>query len=317
VRGAVDRLGGEGLLHDAVLEGVEADHDQPATDGERLDGGGQRAGQHTELVVDLDAQGLERPLGGVAPGAPGGGRDGVADQLGQPGGAGERLPGPLPLDGGGDPAGEALLAVDPEHPGQVAAGVGVHDVGRGAGAAGVHPHVQRGVGGVAEAAGRPVQLQRGDAEVEQHPLHLRDAQVGQHVGELVEDGGHQGRPVAAAGGREPGGGLGAGVGVAVQADQSQPRVGTQQGQRVTGQAEGAVDEDGAVGVEGGGQQLGHPVEEDGDVQRGPGGLGAAHRLLLGGLGTACSRGAGPGRAGGGARWGGWSRVEARWGLRGV
>ena len=152
----------------------------------------------------------------------------VAHQLGQPRGAGERLAGPLALDGRGDPARRSAPRRRPEHPGELAAGVGVDDVGGGARTAGVHPHVQRGVGGVAEAAVGPVELQRGDAEVEQDALDLVDTELGEDVGQLVEDGGHEGDPVGVAGGGDPGGGLGAGVGVAVQADQPESRVGGEQ-----------------------------------------------------------------------------------------
>ena len=209
---------------------------------------------------------------------------GVADQLGQPGGVREGLPGPLALDRGGDPGGEPLLAVDPQHAGEVLRRVGVDDVGGGARGGRVHPHVQRGVGGVAEAALGPVELQRGDAEVEQHALHLGDAEPVEDVGQLVEDGGHEGDPVAVAGGLDPAGGLGAGVGVAVEADQPEAGVGVEHRQRVAGQAEGGVDEDGAVGGAGGGEEFGDALEQDGHVHRGPGAgrrgrSGAAHRRL--------------------------------------
>ena len=108
-----------------------------------------------QLAVDLDAQRLEGALGRVAAGPAGGGRDRRAHQLGEPGGAGERLPRPLPHDGVGDPAGEPLLAVLPQHPGQPRRLVGVDDVGRGDALRLVHPHVQRRVLGVGEAAPRP------------------------------------------------------------------------------------------------------------------------------------------------------------------
>ena len=120
-------------------------------------------------------------------------------------------------------------------------------VGGGPRGVGVHPHVQRGVDGVAEAAVGAVELQRGDAEVEQHALHLGDAEPVEHVGEFVEDGGDEGHAVGVAGGLDAAGGLGPRVGVAVEADQPQAGVGVEHRQRVAGQAEGGVDEDGAVG----------------------------------------------------------------------
>ncbi len=58
--------------------------------------------------------------------------------------------------------------------------VGVDDLGRGDAPALVHPHVQRRVLGVGEAAGGLVELQRRDPEVEQHALHPRGAEPGEH-----------------------------------------------------------------------------------------------------------------------------------------
>ena len=86
-----------------------------------------------------------------------------------------------------------------------------------------------------------------------------------------------------AGGLDAAGGLGTGVGVAVEADEPEAGVGVEQGERVAGQAEGGVDEDGAVGGAGGGEELGDPLEEDGHVHRGReparGTASAAHRRL--------------------------------------
>jgi hypothetical protein len=81
---------------------VEGDDGDAAAHGERVQGRGERPLERAELVVDLDPQGLEGPLGGVATGAPGGRRDRLADQVGEPAGAGERLPGALAGDRGGD-----------------------------------------------------------------------------------------------------------------------------------------------------------------------------------------------------------------------
>ena len=115
------------------------------------------------------------------------------------------------------------------------------------GRVGVHPHVQRRVGGVAEAAVGAVELQRGDPEVEQHALDLGDAEPVEDLGQFVEDGRDEGGAVGEAGGLDPAGRLGAGVGVAVEADQPEAGVGVEQGQGVTGQSERGVDQDGAVG----------------------------------------------------------------------
>ena len=122
---------GEGLLDEPVLERVVAHHHDAAADADGVDGGGDGPAQHAELVVDLDAQRLEGALGRVSARTPRRRRDRLAEQLDQPGRAGERLGLPLPDDRPGDLAGELLLAVAAQDPGQLGGGVGVEHVGRG------------------------------------------------------------------------------------------------------------------------------------------------------------------------------------------
>ena len=87
------------------------------------------------------------------------------------------------------------------------------------------------------------------------------------LGELVEHGRHQGGPVGVTGGLDPAGGLGAGVRVAVEADQPEAGVGVEHRDRVAGQAQGGVDQDGAVGGAGGGEEFGDALQEDRHVHR--------------------------------------------------
>ncbi len=129
-RRAVRRAGREDGLGDAVLEGVVGEDDDPAADGERLDRGGQGSLPDRELGVDLDPQGLERPLGRVPSGALGGGGHDVAQQVDEACGRREGCPLPLAHDGRGDLAGEALLAVVAQDPDEVGHGIRVEDVGR-------------------------------------------------------------------------------------------------------------------------------------------------------------------------------------------
>src|SRR5690606_28655555 len=68
---------------------------------------------------------------------------------------------------GGDPAGEPLLAVVAQDAAQLPDVGGGQQVRGAAAAGGVHPHVQGGVTGVGEAALLLVQLEGGDAEVEE------------------------------------------------------------------------------------------------------------------------------------------------------
>ena len=75
-RAAAPLGGQEPVLHDAILAGVVAQDDDAAARSEPLDGGVEGDRQDLELAVDLDAQRLEDPLGGMAAGAAGRCRDG-------------------------------------------------------------------------------------------------------------------------------------------------------------------------------------------------------------------------------------------------
>ena len=105
----------------------------------------------------------------------------------------------------------------------------------------VHPHVQRRVLGVGEAAVGLVELHGGDAEVEQDALDAGDAQAFQDLGQFVVDGVHQGGPVTE--GREPLAGEAQGLLVAVEGDQARRRGRGEQGLAVAAETEGAVDDD--------------------------------------------------------------------------
>ena len=60
----------------------------------------------------------------------------------------------------------------------------------------VHPHVERRVLGVGEAALADVELHRGDAEVEEHGVDGGEAEVVEDLGDLVVHRVHGGEPVA-------------------------------------------------------------------------------------------------------------------------
>ena len=118
------------------------------------------------------------------------------EQLDEAGGGGEGLLLALPDDGGGDAAGEPLLAVLAQDPLELGGVVGVEDLGRGDAGALVHPHVQRRVVAVGEAPLGLVQLQRGDPEVEEHGVDRVQAQVVEDRGQLVVHRVHPGEAVA-------------------------------------------------------------------------------------------------------------------------
>ena len=97
----------EALLDDAVLAGVVREHGDPAHRPGGFDGRVEGDGQGVELAVDLDADGLERALGRVAAGAPGGGGDRRGHDRRQ---LDRRLDRAGGDDRPGDAGGEALVA---------------------------------------------------------------------------------------------------------------------------------------------------------------------------------------------------------------
>ncbi len=116
--------------------------------------------------------------------------------------------------------------------------VGVEHLGRADPPGLVHPHVQRRVLRVREAAVGLVELHGGDAEVEEDAVDPGDVQALQHLGDLVVDRVHQGGPVAE-GGQPLAGELERG-GVAVHRDQPDVRELGEQCLAVAAEAEGGV-----------------------------------------------------------------------------
>jgi hypothetical protein len=216
-RGAAG-AGCEHLLDQAVLEGVVGQHrDAPAygQGGDCRRQGGLEGGQ---LAVDLHPQRLERPLGRVAAGPPGRRGHGRPDELDEAGAGAERLPPTFADHRLGDPPGEALLSVRVEHFRQLDGGVGVEHLGRGDACPLVHAHVQGGVVRVGEAPAGLVELQRADAQVEEHPVDTRDPEVGQYPGHRVVDRVHESRALRH--GRQPTAGQRQRRRVAVEADEA-------------------------------------------------------------------------------------------------
>src|SRR5438874_8615059 len=97
------------ILDAAVLERMEGDHREPATWFEQSLGSGKAALEFAKLVVDRDADRLERA--GRRIDAAGLGRHDPADDRRELAGAPDRPLGAGGLDGAGDAPREAFLAI--------------------------------------------------------------------------------------------------------------------------------------------------------------------------------------------------------------
>ena len=217
------------------------EHGQAATRHEGGEGGVEAGVEVGELGVDLHADRLERPPGGVGAGAPGRRGDRLAHDLGQ---SGRGLDGPVRHDGPGDGPGEALLPVAGDDSGQLGLLVSVHDVPGGQLLGLVHPHVERGVDPVGEAPARLVQLPAADAEVEQHPDHGQaeggHLGGGDRPGQVLESAPPEHGPGAVAGEPLPGGGHR--LGVPVEAEDDAVPEGLEQGSGVPAASDRSVDQ---------------------------------------------------------------------------
>jgi hypothetical protein len=277
---AAARAGGEHRLGDPVLEGVVGEHGDPSADGEGVDGGGEGTLPYAQFVVDRDTQRLEGPLARVPAGALRSGGDGGGEQLDELGRCGDGADGSLGEDRAGDPRGESLLAVVTQDPRQLRGIRSGQQIGRALSAALIHPHVERPVEAVGEAAPAVVELQRRDPEVEEDRLRARNAEIGEHGRHLVVDRVHTAHPVPVC--REPLPRASQRLPVAVQPDQPGVRAGGQQRFRVPTQAQGGVEHDAAGLGERWREQVHDPVEQDGHVPE-VGRCSAGHGWPLGGL----------------------------------
>ena len=189
--------------------------------------------------------------------------------------------------------GVALVAVGAQQAHQLGLGGPVHEVGGGDRPGRVHAHVERAGAAVAEAPLGSVELRRADAEVEQSAAGAVVAEAGKDLGhdagDLVEPGPAHGDAVAEA--RQAGGGGVDGVGVLVEAEDRQVRVGVQQRLRVAAAPERGVDDD-ARGH--GREQLDHEVDQHRAVREG--GCGPAHRATSASAGMSPRNGLGVWRA---------------------
>ena len=186
-------------------------------------------------------------------GPPGRGRDGVADDLGQLAGRGDRAGRD---DSPGDPTGPPVLAVAREKPGQLRRIPLVDDVRRRRRTGRVHPHVERRVGPVAEAPLGHVELRGADAQVEQG---ANQQTSGHHVGQPVETGARHVGPAPEPAQRGASGGHRSRV--LVDTDELEVGPGVEHGRGVPAAADGGIEHE-AGRHRGRGQQLDDLVEHD-------------------------------------------------------
>jgi hypothetical protein len=170
---------GQERLDDAVFQRVEGDDHQPTARLQHALGGVKTGFQLAQLVIDRDAQTLERAGGGMDLGALAA-ANGALDHLGQVQGALERALLAAADDEAGDAARGVLLAIDIKDAGQLDLVQRVDEVGGGR-AAVAHPHVQRTVAHEGKAALGLIQLHRRDAQVQHHTVDARRAQFVEHL----------------------------------------------------------------------------------------------------------------------------------------
>ena len=118
----------------------------------------------------------------------------------------------------------------------------------------VHAHVERALAAEAEAPLGPIELGRADPQVEEGAAGLGVAQVVEHRRQAVEAGVAQRDPIAEA--PQPGAGRRQGVGVLVEADDHEVRMGVEQRLGVPAPAHRGVDH---YARWHGGEQLDHHV----------------------------------------------------------
>ncbi len=250
----------EERLDDAVFQRMERHHHQPAAGLEDPLRRGEAVGKLRQLVIDEQAQRLERAGGRMNVAGPSV-HDAGHDVGERPGGH-DRPFSARRHDRAGDGAGAALLAQQENDVGEIALAAFRDHVG-GAWAGGAHAHVERAVEAERKAAFGRIELHGGNAEVEHDAVGRFDPEVAHNAIEAGEFAAHQCQP--------PGGSLDLGLrrgdrgGVAVDTDDRGVRR-REDRRRIAAGAEGAVDIDAAVL---GSELRDDRIAEHGDVARRP------------------------------------------------
>ena len=185
VAGVRLRRAGQELLDDAVLERVEADDGHPCVRGQRRHDGGQRLRDFRQFAVHENPKGLEGPRGRIlTPITPRARADGLRHECRQLPGAVDGFARACRRNCSCNRLSRPFFTIVAQYLRQFAHRGAGKEFGSGFAARRVHPHVQRTVVAKGKAARRVVDLRRGDSEIEQHAVDLRERKLGEDVGQF-------------------------------------------------------------------------------------------------------------------------------------
>jgi hypothetical protein len=167
------------ILHDAVLERVEAHDREPPSRLEEIDRAGQRHLQLFKLLIEVNPKSLKGPCRRVLARLARANR--ATHDLGKlPGGA-DRLASPCLNNLCCNCLSKPFFPIERDHLPDLFFGGAREPLGRGLAACRVHAHVERSVPGETESARGLLELRARDAQVQQHTGHLADSAGGERL----------------------------------------------------------------------------------------------------------------------------------------
>ena len=157
----------EKFFDDPVLQRMEGNHSQPSTWNQRFDSLGQYTLNSFQFAIHGDTQSLKGTSSRVKP------RLAMHDPFNYTGKLPRGVEWAAMDDSACNPAGLALLTIAVDQGGQFMLRQGVDQISGGghSGSGGVKTHVQRGIFSKREPASGRIQLDRGNAEVEDDAIH--------------------------------------------------------------------------------------------------------------------------------------------------
>ena len=160
-----------------------------------LDGGIDGGGKNGQFVVDLNTNGLKGALGGVSATTAGGSRNGVTHDRGKLHRAFDRAIG---HDRPSDSARKPLVAVHSKDFSQFIFAVAIDHVGRTPRTGWIHPHIDRAVVAIGEAALGDIKLRGRNPQVEEDGRNVGNLKVGHEGSEGIEPPVHSVESIAVA-----------------------------------------------------------------------------------------------------------------------